>query len=125
LLDAPASRAYLDRLARAQTIVARRIHAAVPRSDVRWHFGVTLNGFAVVVPRSSLEKLGQVPGVATAWPSVTYHTSLDRTPQLIGAPQLWGPTLATAGQGMKIGIVDDGIEQDHPFFGPPGSPFPR
>jgi subtilisin family serine protease len=124
LLDAPASRAYLDRLARAQTIVARRIHAAVPRSDVRWHFGVTLNGFAVVVPRSSLEKLGQVPGVATVWPSVTYHTSLDRTPQLIGAPQLWGPTLATAGQGMKIGIVDDGIEQTHPFFAPAGYAFP-
>ena len=47
-----------------------------------------------------------------------YHASLDRTPQLIGAPAIWGPTLATAGQGMKIGIIDEGVDQTHPFFSP-------
>ena len=52
----------------------------------------------------------------TVWPSVTYHSLLDRTPQLIGAPTVWGSTLATAGQGMKIGIVDDGLDQTHVFF---------
>jgi subtilisin family serine protease len=124
MLDAPASRVYLGRLARAQTVVARRIHAVIPRMDVRWRFGVTVNGFAVVVPQSSLARLARVPGVATVWPSITYHTSLDRTPQLIGAPQLWGPTLGTAGQGMKIGIIDDGIEQTHPFFSPAGFSYP-
>jgi hypothetical protein len=124
LLNAPSSRAYLDRLARVQALVAHRIRAAVPRSEVRWRFGVTLNGFAVVLPRSSLEELARVPGVARVWPSITYHTSLDRTPQLIGAPQLWGPTLSTAGQGMKIGIIDDGIEQTHSFFSPTGYTFP-
>ena len=64
------------------------------------------------------------PGVAHVWPSVTYHTLLDRTPQLIGAPTVWGPTLATAGQGMKIAIVDDGIDQTHPFFAPAGFAYP-
>jgi subtilisin family serine protease len=124
LLGAPASRSYLTRLARAQALVARRIRAALPASKVRWRFGITLNGFAVVVPRSSLDELARVPGIATVWPSITYRTLLDRTPQLIGAPQLWGPTLATAGQGMKIGIIDDGIEQTHPFFSPAGYTFP-
>src|SRR5262249_10247388 len=27
-------------------------------------------------------------------------------------------TLETAGEGMKIGIIDDGIDQTHPFFAP-------
>jgi len=49
---------------------------------------------------------------------------LDRTPRLIGAPTLWGPTLATAGNGMKIAIVDQGIDQRHPFFDPAGLAYP-
>jgi Subtilase family len=116
LADAPASRLYLDRLRVDQLAVARRIRAAIPSTDVRWHYGVVLNGFAAVVPRNRLARLPHIPGVDRVWPSVTYHTDLDRTPELIGAPSLWGPTLATAGEGMKIGIIDDGIDQSHPFF---------
>ena len=65
-----------------------------------------------------------LPGVAEVWPSATFHASLDRTPQLIGAPILWGPTLATAGQGMKIGIIDEGVDQAHPFLSPAGFTMP-
>jgi subtilisin family serine protease len=124
LLSAPASRSYLRRLTLDQGALAGRIHAVIPRAAVRWRFGVVLNGFAVVVPRELLARLGRVPGVAQVWPGATYHLLLDRTPQLIGAPTLWGPTLATAGQGMKIGIIDDGIDQTHPFFSPTGFAYP-
>jgi subtilisin family serine protease len=124
LMDTPASRTYLARLRLDQRAVATRIRAAVPRSEVRWHYDVVLNGFSVVVPQGQVSRLTHVPGVDRVWPSVTYHTQLDRTPQLIGAPSLWGPTLATAGQGMKIGIIDDGIDQTHPFFAPRGLAYP-
>jgi subtilisin family serine protease len=124
LMETPASRTYLARLRLDQRAVATRIRAAVPRSEVRWHYDVVLNGFSVVVPQGQVSRLTHVPGVDRVWPSVTYHTQLDRTPQLIGAPSLWGPTLATAGQGMKIGIIDDGIDQTHPFFAPRGLAYP-
>jgi subtilisin family serine protease len=124
LLGAPASKDYLLRLDRAQRIVQERIRAAVPTAEVRWRFGVVLNGFAVVVPSAQLPAISRITGVAHVWPSVTYHSLLDMTPQLIGAPQVWGPTLATAGQGMKIAIVDDGIDQTHPFFAPAGYAYP-
>ena len=120
----PASRSYLARLARTQRAVADRIRAVIPTARTRWHYGVVLNGFAVVVPQGRVRRLEDVPGVARVWPSVSYHTLLDRTPQLIGAPTVWGPTLATAGQGMKIGIIDDGIDQTHPFFSPSGYSYP-
>ena len=123
-MDTPASRTYLARLRLDQRAVATRIRAAVPRTEVRWHYDVVLNGFSVVVPQGQVSRLTHVPGVDRVWPSVTYHTQLDRTPQLIGAPSLWGPTLATAGQGMKIGIIDDGIDQTHPFFAPRGLAYP-
>ena len=123
-LGTPTSRAYLARLATTQRLVARRIHAAIPVARTRWHYGVVLNGFSVVMPQNQLDRLARVPGVARVWPSYTYHDLLDRTPELIGAPTVWGPTLATAGEGMKIGIIDDGIDQTHPFFSPVGYSYP-
>ncbi|MBA3734807.1 MAG: S8 family serine peptidase [Actinobacteria bacterium] len=124
LLGAPASKDYLLRLARAQRTVQTRIRASIPSAQVRWRYSVVLNGFAVVVPSDKLQAISRITGVAHVWPSVTYHSLLDMTPQLIGAPQVWGPTLATAGQGMKIAIVDDGIDQTHPFFAPAGYSYP-
>jgi subtilisin family serine protease len=123
LLRARASRDYLRRLDSAQRLLLARIRTTIPAAQVRWRFGVVLNGFAVVVPRSQLTTLSRMTG-ARVWPSIGYHTLLDRTPQLIGAPTVWGPTLATAGQGMKIAIVDDGIDQTHPFFAPAGYTYP-
>jgi subtilisin family serine protease len=123
LFAAPETRNYLRRLDSAQRALQARIQARIPVARVRWRFGVVLNGFAVVVPHSELARLSRVAG-AQVWPSIGYHTLLDKTPQIIGAPTLWGPTLATAGQGMKIAIVDDGIDQTHPFFAPAGYAYP-
>ena len=120
---ATASVSYLRTLASAQRTLQARIESSIPEAQVRWRYGVVLNGMAVVVPRSKLSVLASLPG-ATVWPSVTYHSLLNRSPQLIGAPAIWGPTLATAGNGMKIGIIDDGIDQTHPFFDPTGYAYP-
>ena len=49
----------------------------------------------------------------------------NRPPQLIGATDVWGPGLANAGQGLKIGIIDDGVDQTHPYFDPTGFSYPR
>jgi len=123
-LDAPSSIGYLQSLDREQTAVAARIARAIPGAYVHWRYGITLDALAVVVPSNAVSKLGHVPGITTVWPSATYHATLDRTPQLIGAPTVWGPTLATAGQGMKIGIIDEGVDQTHPFFSPVGYTMP-
>ena len=123
-LRAPASVAYLGRLAAAQRVVAARVTRAIPESFVRWRYGVVVDGFAVVVPRGEEARLAAVPGVAAVYPSLRYRPLLDRTPAQIGAPALWGPNLATAGNGIKIGILDDGIDQTHPFFDPSGFTMP-
>jgi subtilisin family serine protease len=120
---APAAVSYLRMLATAQRALQARITQAIPSASVHWSYGVVLNGLAVVVPRDQLGRLSRVPG-AKVWPSVTYHALLNKTPQLIGAPTLWGPTLSTAGQGVKIGIIDDGVDQTHLFFDPTGFTYP-
>ena len=122
-LRAPASVSYLRTLAAAQRSLQARIKAVIPSSSVRWHYGVVLDGMAVVVPRSELARLSAIPG-AKVWPSLTYHSLLDRSPKLISAPTVWGPTLATAGQGVKIAILDDGLDQTHVFFDPTNFAYP-
>jgi subtilisin family serine protease len=119
----PAAHSYLRTLAAAQRRLEARVVRTIPQARVRWHYGVVLDGIAVVVPRAALARLEGLRGV-TVWPTATYHALLNRTPQLIGAPQLWGPALDTAGQGMKIGIIDDGIDRTHPFFNPAGYSYP-
>src|SRR5918994_36566 len=111
-------------LANAQAGVASRIETSVPDAQIRWRYRLVANGMAVVVPRSQLPLLTSLPGVETVYPSVRYRTQLDRSPQQIGAPALWTPGLASAGQGMKIAIIDEGIDQTHPFFSPAGYTMP-
>ena len=121
---APASASYLRTLAAAQRSLEARIVRTIPDAKVRWRYGVVLDGIAVVVPRADAARLASVPGVAEVYPSVTYHALLDRSPQLIGAPAMWGTDLSTAGQGIKIGVVDEGVDQTHPFFNPAGYTMP-
>ena len=41
----------------------------------------------------------------------------------IGAPQFAGSTGAR-GQGVKVAVVDDGVDQEHPFLDPTGFSYP-
>jgi subtilisin family serine protease len=120
---APASVSYLRTLASAQRTLQSRIETRIRAAHVHWHYGVVLNGIAVSLPGDQLGELARIPG-ATVWPSVTYHALLNKTPQLIGATAVWGSTLATAGQGIKIGVLDDGVDQHHVFFSPTGYSYP-
>jgi subtilisin family serine protease len=115
---------YLRALEADQAAVEHEIARRIPSAHVRWRYRFVLDGLAVVVPRRRVALLGTVPGVAHVYPSVEYHASLDQSVPLIKARQLWGPTRAGAGQGIKIGIIDDGVDQAHPFFSATGFTMP-
>lgn len=133
----PAAGSYLRTLAGAQRTLAARLAVEVPSARVHWHYGVALDGVSVVLPSTEIARLRSVRGT-TVWPTVTYHDLRNTTtarsaaataqanpgPTLIGATALWGPSLDTAGQGLKIGLVDDGIDQAHPYFDPSGFSYP-
>jgi subtilisin family serine protease len=105
--------------------VQRRIQRTIPGTSVRWRYSVVLNGMSLVVPAAKVQRLASIPGVEAVWPNLRYHALLDRTPQIIHAPDLWGTDFATAGTGMKIGILDQGVDPTHPFFSPAGFAYPR
>jgi subtilisin family serine protease len=124
-LDARRSPRYLHAIDAGQARLERAISAAIPSAKVRWHYRYVLDALAVVVPPSQVSRLAALSGVARVYRSVEYHSLLDVSVPLIKAPALWGPTRATAGQGIKIGIIDDGVDQAHAFFSPTGFTMPQ
>ena len=112
------------RVDREQHAFRKALARSVPEARVRWRYSLVANGFAVDLPRSQLPRLNRLPGVREVLASARYGPQLDRSPGQIGAPSLWGQTLATAGQGVKIGIVDTGVDASHRFFDPAGYAMP-
>ena len=123
-LRSPTSVAYVRDLAASQRRLQARIERAIPGASVRWRYRVVLNALAVVVPDRQMGRLNRLPGVARVYPSIRYRARLDRSPALIGAPQLWSGASPGTGTGIKVGIIDDGLDQSHPFFDPGGFAMP-
>ena len=117
--------AYLRQIESAQASLTTRIESSLPGAHVRWRYKLVADGLAVVLPSSELSRLAQVPGVAEVWPNVVYHSlaTRDNVGQ-IGANQLWGSDFSTAGNGTKIGIIDDGLDASSTYFDPDGFAYP-
>jgi minor extracellular serine protease Vpr len=103
-----AHRAYRDYLA------ANAANAQV----VREYFHV-LNGFALKLNGTRPETAAAGPGVGRAAFSWLYRPTMTVSNELIDADLLWPSAggRANAGSGIKIGIIDTGIREDHPAFG--------
>ena len=127
LLESPP----LARAAGAQAAIAgeqrafrKELAARLPAAEIGWRYRLVANGFSLSLPSSELPRLRTLPGVRDVLPAGSYAPQLSATPQQIGAPALWGQGLDTAGQGVKIGIIDSGIDAGHPFFDPAGYAMP-
>jgi subtilisin family serine protease len=128
---------YGRALAAAQARARAHLLAAIPSARIVYRYRIVADGFALVVPTSDLGELTRIPGVSKVWPNLTYHELavrrttvtraqvLNQGPQVIGADKLWGNGLTTAGEGIKIGIIDDGIDAKHAYFDPAGFTYPE
>jgi minor extracellular serine protease Vpr len=117
------SRAYVARLEAAQQAAARAIRTAIPSARVGRSFQVVLNGITVDLPYSRLGRLSAMSFVARVYPSLRYTMALNRSPAVIGAPAFTAATGIT-GAGVKISVVDDGVDQANAFFNPSGFAYP-
>ena len=86
--------------------------------------GSSRTGSRSRLPSADVPQLRSLPGVRDVLPTTSYGPRETSSPEQIGAPALWGPGLDTAGQGMKIGIIDSGVDPTHPFFDPAGYTMP-
>jgi minor extracellular serine protease Vpr len=117
------SKAYLARLARAQDAAIAQVRARVPSAQIEERYSILLDGFAVRLKAKSLAKLLTVRGVTKLYPTVSYFATMDRGPSVIQATALQAAT-GDVGQGIKIGVVDTGVDPSSPFLNPAGFTYP-
>jgi len=123
----PLARAHGSKAGRRIEVEQRRFVAAlrrsVPSASIHWRYRLVANALAVVVPPADVPHLARLPGVRQVFGNATYHVLAGPDAATIRARELPG-TLASAGAGIKIGIIDDGVDQHHPFFDPDGYTMP-
>jgi minor extracellular serine protease Vpr len=117
------SQAYLARIDAAQRHAIAQLRRAIPSADVSYRYRVVLDGFAVSLPATQLPRLLRLGFLGHVYPSLAYRLELNKSPSIIGATQLAAATGAS-GAGIKIGVVDDGIDQTNQFFNPTGFSYP-
>ncbi|MEP6909557.1 MAG: S8 family serine peptidase [Actinomycetota bacterium] len=122
-VDSSSARRYLARIERAQNAAVAAIHEAIPGALVSRRFQVILDGVAVDLPVRRLTTLAALPFVTRIYPSVAYKLTLNKSPGLIHADTFWAST-DDRGEGIKIGVVDDGVDQSHIFLAPTGMSYP-
>src|ERR1035437_2765376 len=85
-----------------------------------------LNAVFVSAPAERIDELAAIPGVLGVRPMRQIHLALNKATQLMNAPtagNLVGGQ-SKAGAGIKIGILDTGIDQNHPAMQDSSLAFP-
>lgn len=120
--EATAYRAFLaERRAEFLQRVAERLGREV---EVGYIYDVVLNGLSVKLTAAEAARIADLPGLKFIEPRQVRQLLTDRGPQWIGAPSAWGAADTCApggncGEGIVIGVVDTGINTDHPSFADP------
>ena len=87
-------------------------------------FQHALDGIRVRISSDKVGQLASLPGVLEVLPVQTYTIDNSTSVPYIGAPAVWngGGAPNLHGEGIKIGIIDTGIDYTHANFGGPGTP---
>ncbi|MEO7734600.1 MAG: S8 family serine peptidase [Kofleriaceae bacterium] len=101
--------------------VAPRANITAMGGKVIGSFQSALNGLKVVIPRNQLDALRAIPGVVDIKPVATYTHENFVGVQRIQAPFAWAGAAGVHGEGVKVAIIDTGIDYTHANFGGPGT----
>ena len=102
------------------------LHTFAPKAKITSQYDISINAVAVQLNGTSLDKIAASPLVERVEYSALYHPNLSESYKIINASDAWTSAggRATAGAGIKIGDIDTGIDQNHPFFDPTDFSYP-
>src|SRR5947207_3055685 len=119
-------RSYRAQLAAGRNEFRRWLRANAPRARITSEYDVSLNAVAVELNGTPLQTIAAAPMVERAEYNTLYQPNLSQSYQIINATDAWNAAggRSVAGAGIKIGDIDSGIDETHPFFDPTGFSYP-
>jgi len=121
--DSGASTAAAGQSAAAQKDRNEAVQAALLKTladkgiTVLYQVQTAYNGVAVEASSAQMDDLAALPNVDAVHQIPLELRSNANTVPLIGAPAAWSSTAGLAGQGMRIGVIDTGVDYVHTNFG--------
>jgi minor extracellular serine protease Vpr len=118
-------KSYRAQLAAQRNDFKQWLRANVPNAQVTGEFDIALNAVAVQLNGATLAQVAAAPMATNAtYQGVYYPVATDPDLAIIRATEAWsqsgGP--ANAGAGVKVAIIDSGIDLTHPCFNDSGYP---
>ena len=110
-------RAYLRQLFQKQDALMRQVRGLGGRELGR--VGKAHNAVAIAIDAARIQDVAALPGVRSIRPLITYPLDLGETVPYIGASAVQAAGLD--GTGIRVAVLDSGIDYTHAFFGGPGT----
>jgi hypothetical protein len=119
--NGPNSRSAHQQIIAAQSTLIPQLAAV--GAQVLFQTSLVYAGVAVTIPADQLDRLRALPGIArvAVIPPKLPSESIPSTPA--GALPAVTAVAAATGQGIRIGMIDRGIDYTHADFGGPGTPL--
>ncbi|HKU85576.1 MAG TPA: S8 family serine peptidase [Casimicrobiaceae bacterium] len=113
------TKSYRAQLSALRNDYKKWLQANYPKAKITGNFDISLNAVAVELNGAPLAGIAATPLVKQAQYEGIYH-KLNTVPDLalVRAPQAWtsGGGAEHAGEGVKVAIIDTGIDVRHPCF---------
>ncbi len=100
-----------------------------PVMKTNYRYATLFNGASISIPYGAIPAVQEVDGVASAFMAEVYDVPEDMgntanpytysSTGLIGAVQTWN-TAGYTGDGMRVAVIDTGLDIDHPSFSDEG-----
>lgn len=116
--DSPAYRAYVRFLENEHADFRAYVAQRLPGAEIVSEYYTVLNGVAVKLNGAELSRLQNGPKVKDVGHSALYRPTMNISTDLVRASEVWGGLggEADAGSGIKVAIIDTGIDLTNPFF---------
>lgn len=119
-----ASRAQVQRIAAEQNRVGAALQAAPIGARETYRVSRAFNGIAIAATPQSIALISRIPGVRRVLPLVAEHPTNSSSVPFLGTPTVWANTIglpaAADGTGIRIGVIDTGVDYMHGQFGGTG-----
>jgi uncharacterized repeat protein (TIGR01451 family) len=115
--------AQVRKIAAAQESVAASLPSAASPVEI-YRVQKAFNGIALQIDADGVAALRAIPGVRTVRPLELAVPTNSTSVPFLGTPNVWGNTIGlpagVTGTGIRIGVIDTGVDYQHADFGGTG-----